>query len=210
VDNGPRRNDTCWCDSEYIIPRTRPLLNNRIKAFPISPRNSSTAICHVLRTVSSHRLIVTESSLDSLVNDVKAELASSDYDLNIHELPSLSDIYPHLSQESQDDAFEPILLSSRTESPDDAVLYIRSSGSTGLPKSVPLTNELFSKLTYDALVEPWKDWQDPYCGFFVLLLLFVSDHTYSPCHSRLTRLPPHGSMDALCVSAIRGATFRYF
>jgi acyl-CoA synthetase (AMP-forming)/AMP-acid ligase II len=148
------------------------------QAFPISPRNSSTAICHMLKTVSSHRLIVTESSLEALVKDVKEELDSSGYALEIQELPLLIDIYPYLARESKSDAFEPLPPSSRVESPDDVVLYIHSSGSTGLPKSIPMRNELFSKMIFSPLVEPLKGLQEPYCErSFLPFFLFLTVHT---------------------------------
>jgi long-subunit acyl-CoA synthetase (AMP-forming) len=117
----------------------------------------------MLRTVSSHRLIVTESSLGTLVKDVKEELASSDYALEIHELPPLPSIYPHLARESKDDVFQPIPPSSRVESSNEVVLYIHSSGSTGLPKSIPIMQEVFSKMVYNPLVDPLKHLKHPYC-----------------------------------------------
>jgi acyl-CoA synthetase (AMP-forming)/AMP-acid ligase II len=121
------------------------------QVFPISPRNSPTAICHLLRTVSSHRL-VTESSLQSLVKDIKEEFAS----LFPH-------IYPHLGRESNSDTFEPVPPFPNTGSPDEVALYFHSSGSTGFPKAIPMRNELFHKLVHSFLVESVKDLTEHYC-----------------------------------------------
>jgi acyl-CoA synthetase (AMP-forming)/AMP-acid ligase II len=124
------------------------------RAFPISPRNSSAAICHILRTVSSHRLIVTESSLQSLVDDVTAELAALNYALVAKELPTLDKVYPHLATETKGHAFEPIGLPLRSDNPDEVVMCIRSSGSTGFPKSIPIPQEMFSKFSNNTLMYP--------------------------------------------------------
>jgi acyl-CoA synthetase (AMP-forming)/AMP-acid ligase II len=135
---------------------------NAFQAFPISPRNSPAAICHILRTVSSHRLIVTESSLQSLVDDVKAELAASGYALAVKELPTLDTIYPHLASETTKHEFEPIALPPRSGNPNEVVMYIHSSGSTGFPKSIPIPQEMFFKLSNDTLVEPLQNYDKPY------------------------------------------------
>jgi acyl-CoA synthetase (AMP-forming)/AMP-acid ligase II len=131
--------------------------------FPISPRNSPAAICHVLRTVSAHRLIVTESSFRSLLDDVKAELASSDYSLQIQELPTMDAIYPHLAQETTKHEFEAIALPPRSDNPDEVVMYIHSSGSTGFPKSIPLKQEIFSKFIFDPMFGALRDRKEPFC-----------------------------------------------
>jgi acyl-CoA synthetase (AMP-forming)/AMP-acid ligase II len=133
------------------------------QVFPISPRNSPAAICHVLRTVSAHRLIVTESSFRSLLDDVKAELAASDYSLQIQELPTMDIIYPHLAQETTKHAFEAIALPPRSDNSDEVVLYIHSSGSTGFPKSIPLKQEIFSKFIFDPMFGALGDWKEPFC-----------------------------------------------
>jgi acyl-CoA synthetase (AMP-forming)/AMP-acid ligase II len=106
---------------------------------------------------------MTEGSLQTLADEVKKELASSDYALEIRELPSLPDIYPRLSQESRSDAFEPIKPLSRRDTPDDVVLYIHSSGSTGFPKSIPIKHEMFITVPYSSVVEPLKGFKEHYC-----------------------------------------------
>jgi acyl-coenzyme A synthetase/AMP-(fatty) acid ligase len=122
----------------------------------MSPRNSSAAICHMLRKASSHRLIVTASSLGSLLEDVKNELAASDYGLDIQELPAFPDIYPYFTHENISDPFDPIELPSRDAFVDGVVLYIHSSGSTGFPKPIPWTHQVLSKFTYASFVEEYR------------------------------------------------------
>jgi acyl-coenzyme A synthetase/AMP-(fatty) acid ligase len=123
----------------------------------MSPRNSSAAICHMLRKVSSHRLIVTASSLGSLLDDVKKELAATHYALDIQELPAFPDIYPYFTHENISDPFEPIELPSRDTFADGIVLYIHSSGSTGFPKPIPWTHDVLSKVTYSSFVDEYRN-----------------------------------------------------
>jgi acyl-CoA synthetase (AMP-forming)/AMP-acid ligase II len=122
----------------------------------MSPRNSSAAICHMLRKVSSHRLIVTASSVGSLLGDVKKELAASEYSLDIQELPAFPDIYPCFTRETISDPFEPIALPSRDAFVDGIIPYIHSSGSTGFPKPIPWTHEVLSKFTYAPFVTEYR------------------------------------------------------
>jgi acyl-CoA synthetase (AMP-forming)/AMP-acid ligase II len=106
--------------------------------FPISNRNSAEAVCHILRTVSSHRCIVTAASLGPLLGEVQSSFDQEQYTLSIEELPAFTDIYPFLSRETVADPFEPL---SRTPTRDTyaegVVHYLHSSGSTGFPKSIP-------------------------------------------------------------------------
>jgi non-ribosomal peptide synthetase component E (peptide arylation enzyme) len=131
----------------------------------------------MIRTISSHHLIITESSLESLIHEVKEELALSRYSLRIQELPELTDVYPFLARENKSDMFEPISSFSPVRSLDEVVLYLHSSGSTGLPKSIPMTHELFSKVVYDIWVESLQDSQEAYCEYLRrLLVLFLTTY----------------------------------
>jgi acyl-coenzyme A synthetase/AMP-(fatty) acid ligase len=56
--------------------------------------------------------------------------------LSIEEVPLLHEIYPKLGHEKEEDPFEPYPPGPRP-SLDDICIYIHSSGSTSLPKSIP-------------------------------------------------------------------------
>ncbi|KAE9406882.1 putative aminoadipate reductase [Gymnopus androsaceus JB14] len=108
--------------------------------FPISPRNSPTALLHLIRESSAHRIIVTQATLQAVVDGLKAELETFDptYALSFEEAPALHDAYPFLGKETAEDPFTPI---SATFSPKDLdkSIYLHSSGSTGLPKPILYT-----------------------------------------------------------------------
>ncbi|KAE9406898.1 acetyl-CoA synthetase-like protein [Gymnopus androsaceus JB14] len=111
--------------------------------FPISPRNSSAALLHLIRKSSTHRIIMTQTTLQGVVDGLKAELEMSDpsYMLSIEEAPALHDAYPFLGKETAEDPFTPI---SPALSPKDLDkgIYLHSSGSTGFPKPILLTHQI--------------------------------------------------------------------
>jgi acyl-coenzyme A synthetase/AMP-(fatty) acid ligase len=99
---------------------------------------------------------VTASSLGSLLDDVKKELTASDFALNIKELPGLPDIYPHFTRETISEPFESIKIPARDTFVGGTVMYIHSSGSTGFPKPIAWTHEVFSKYTFSPFIDPIK------------------------------------------------------
>lgn len=120
------------------------------KVFPISPRNSPTAIVNMLGKVSAHRLMVTSSHLQSLILGLEDELAHAidGYHLSFEELPGLPIIYPCLAHERPEDPFTPFPRPTCMISPQSAVIYLHSSGSTGFPKPVPYTQEVIASHRY--------------------------------------------------------------
>jgi hypothetical protein len=106
----------------------------------MSPRNSSAAICDMMRKVSAHRLMVTAASLGTLLSEVKEELAASGYELSIEELPEFTDIYPHFGFETADMSFESLALPSADAFVNNAPLILHSSGST-VPRNLTIFTE---------------------------------------------------------------------
>ncbi|KAJ7604122.1 putative aminoadipate reductase [Roridomyces roridus] len=127
-----------------------------IVPFPISNRNSSAAVVHLLDTTKSHRLLVTKASLGPLTDAISADLAtlSVPYDLSVEEIPLLGQIYPYLGHEKLSHEFVPYP-SPTTRTPLDTVaMYLHSSGSTGFPKSIPETHRtLLHYAAMDAIFE---------------------------------------------------------
>ncbi|KAJ7625710.1 hypothetical protein FB45DRAFT_922118, partial [Roridomyces roridus] len=127
-----------------------------IVPFPISNRNSSAAVLHLLNTTKSHRLLITKASLGPLTDAISADLAdlSVPYDLSVEEIPLLGQIYPHFGHESPSDEFISYP-SPATRTPLDTVaMYLHSSGSTGFPKSIPETHRtILHYAAMDALFE---------------------------------------------------------
>ncbi|KAG6812313.1 hypothetical protein H0H93_013889, partial [Arthromyces matolae] len=110
--------------------------------FPISPRNTSAAIVHLLKATSSHRILTTTVTLRTLLDGVKAELAadSPDFDLSIEEIPSLGQLYPKLGAETVHDPFERYPAPLQRVPLSDVAMILHSSGSTGFPKAIRQTH----------------------------------------------------------------------
>ncbi|KAJ3715279.1 hypothetical protein DFJ43DRAFT_1007325 [Lentinula guzmanii] len=119
------------------------IMKSGLVPFPISPRNSSAALVHLIRKTSTHRILMTQTTLQGVVDGLKAELHTVDptYELNIEEVPTLQDAFPHLGREVAEDPFTPI---SPTFSPKDTDkgIYLHSSGSTGFPKPILFTHRI--------------------------------------------------------------------
>ena len=105
----------------------------------MSPRNTAEATIKLLKETACHRLLVTSTTLKPLIDKIQDDLAAHpDFAVSIEEVPSLREIYPKLGYETEQDPFEPYPAGPRP-SLDDICNYLHSSGSTGLPKSIPQT-----------------------------------------------------------------------
>ncbi|KAG1855628.1 putative aminoadipate reductase [Suillus subalutaceus] len=113
--------------------------------FPMSPRNSAAAVTSMMQKTGCRRLITTQHSLASLIDRVKAGLVSSATQINqlqIDEIPSLNHLYPALVSGTPNAAIVPYSspLAGSPSSENDILFYLHSSGSTGFPKPIPMTN----------------------------------------------------------------------
>ncbi|KAF9078805.1 hypothetical protein BDP27DRAFT_1310201 [Rhodocollybia butyracea] len=119
------------------------LMKAGLVPFPISPRNSPTALLHLIRKTSAHRVLMTQTTLRGVVDGLKAEIQMVDptYALSIEEVPSLQQAYPRLGRETVQDPFEPIR-STLSLNDSDKAIYLHSSGSTGLPKPILFTHKI--------------------------------------------------------------------
>lgn len=106
----------------------------------MSPRNTAEAIIKLLKETSCHRLLATTTTLHCLIEEIRGTLLSTDPDFAVvtEEVPSLLEIYPKLGHEVEQDPFE-LYPAGPRPSLDDIGIYLHSSGSTGLPKSIPET-----------------------------------------------------------------------
>ncbi|KAF7794887.1 hypothetical protein EIP86_006030 [Pleurotus ostreatoroseus] len=85
---------------------------------------------------SNSHCIISQSSLSPIISKVLAEMKTKQYALQVDELPSLYLVFPTLDG-GVDTAVDPFPASGKPHHPDDLVMYIHSSGSTGFPKPIP-------------------------------------------------------------------------
>jgi hypothetical protein len=82
--------------------------------------------------------------------------------LEVHELSQLPAIYPYLCRETSSDGFKPIKLPARGKLADEISLYIHSSGSTGMPKAIPISGEVCSKLPYQSFISGVQNYDESF------------------------------------------------
>jgi acyl-CoA synthetase (AMP-forming)/AMP-acid ligase II len=102
--------------------------------FHISPRNSATALAHLLKNAGAvHVLTSSELALKQVVEVAVATLnaQNQDQDNFVSEMPEPAFLF-------KDDEAGFQLLPKRTFDPEALVFYIHSSGTTSLPKPVPV------------------------------------------------------------------------
>ncbi|KAJ7052216.1 putative aminoadipate reductase [Mycena amicta] len=108
--------------------------------FPMSHRNSQVALDHLLKSTNAHHILTTRGSLSQTIDPLTADILAQKppYALSVHEIPTLTQLYPVLGQETPQDSFTPY---PTAKTPlDEVAFYLHSSGSTGLPKPIPLSH----------------------------------------------------------------------
>ncbi|KAG2095134.1 putative aminoadipate reductase [Suillus discolor] len=110
--------------------------------FPMSPRNSAAAVTSMMQKTRCRRLITTRHSLASLIDGVEAGLVSATQtsQLQIDEIPALKHLYPSLVSGTPNEAIVPYSSLGPPSSENDVLFYLHSSGSTGFPKPIPISN----------------------------------------------------------------------
>ncbi|CAL1703617.1 unnamed protein product [Somion occarium] len=131
------------CDIVLYVALVAGLMRAGIMPFPMSPRNSPEAICNMLHKTGCRR-IITQPSVSSLVITLKDQMSSKGHTIRVDDLLALRTVFPGLQRGTTTitDTVEPYPPSSRQVQPDDIVLYIHSSGSTGFPKPIPQTQKI--------------------------------------------------------------------
>ena len=122
--------------SPLYLKATSYFLILSLKPFPMSPRNSPAAVVNMMRSTRCRRLITTHHSLTPLLSAVSAELA----ELQIEDSPTLAYAYPELGKETASTPFVPYPVAEERFLKDNVMYYLHSSGSTGYPKPIPITN----------------------------------------------------------------------
>lgn len=102
----------------------------------MSPKNSVPAFINLLEKTSCHR-IISQPAFSSLIEGIQSQLAEKKYDVRVDELPALHDVFPGIFGSGEAAPVDPFPPATKPHSPDDNVLYLHSSGSTGFPKPVP-------------------------------------------------------------------------
>ncbi|KAJ7055851.1 putative aminoadipate reductase [Mycena amicta] len=109
--------------------------------FPMSHRNSEVALIHLLKATNAHRMLTTRGSLGQYIDALTADILAQKpaYALSVQEMPTLAQLYLFLGRETSQASFTPYPTGKKA-SLNDAAFYLHSSGSTGLPKAIPISH----------------------------------------------------------------------
>ena len=103
----------------------------------MSPKNSVPAIVNLLEKTGCRRIIA-EAAFSPTISVLTEQLAASGIKLHVDTLPMLHSVFPQFGEVSDPLPVTPFPHSSEVHSMSDIVLYLHSSGSTGLPKPIAL------------------------------------------------------------------------
>ncbi|KAF8823243.1 hypothetical protein HHX47_DHR10000178 [Lentinula edodes] len=122
----------------------------------ISPRLPPAAVLNLLKLSGAHRLLVTGTTLRELLQGTK-ELVSSNselpYEVIFEEAPSLGQLYAEQGTVKAEANLEYPWVESSYPKPEETAVYLHSSGSTGLPKAIPLSHGMMVHSFYNQEME---------------------------------------------------------
>ncbi|TCD69319.1 putative NRPS-like protein biosynthetic cluster [Steccherinum ochraceum] len=135
------------CDSIHYNAMLAGTMRAGIVPFPMSPRNTPEAVVNMLEKTNCHR-IISQDSLSPLAKSVQTLLSAKNYVLQVQELPPLDDVFPNIRAANVKPT--PVTLTpyprpATPHTPDDLVCIHHSSGSTGFPKPIPLTQKVMNQ-----------------------------------------------------------------
>ena len=113
-----------------------------MQPLPISNRNSSAAVVNLLEKTACHYVIYGgASAIGHIAQESRRALDAKAYDLAVIPLPKLDEIFVKLGNDGVNSSapFTPYPKIEKTISADSPALILHSSGSTGLPKPIVLT-----------------------------------------------------------------------
>ncbi|KAJ3557049.1 hypothetical protein NM688_g1689 [Phlebia brevispora] len=134
------------CDTVLYATVLMGIARAGMVPFPVSHRNSPEAITHLLRKSSCYR-VLTQTSLKHLLSNAETAFSAEGLTLQIDELPELSKVYPKFAVGNgiAHDAKEALYPALPRPGNDELAMFIHSSGSTGFPKPIPLTQKIITQ-----------------------------------------------------------------
>ena len=106
----------------------------------MSPRNSPEAVVNMLEKTNCHRMVVSPF-VAPLTAAIQKLLVSKNYGIQVDQLPTIKSVFPKLYSDVTDSEVPEYPARAEPTGPNDTVLILHSSGSTGFPKPIPQTNK---------------------------------------------------------------------
>ncbi|KAG2005476.1 ICS [Coprinopsis cinerea AmutBmut pab1-1] len=109
-------------------------------AFPISPRNSPSAVAHLITSVNvTHLFVGREPAMGALTNAALDLISAPEERPRLVQMPLFEELYGQPPVDPQDVVYEKRGLDSR-------IAYLHSSGSTSFPKPIPFSSRRFIEI----------------------------------------------------------------
>ncbi|KAJ7155652.1 acetyl-CoA synthetase-like protein [Mycena filopes] len=124
------------CDTVLYQALFVGLMKAGLVPYLLSPRNSATATAKLLADVDCHHVLATEFTLAPLLKEVKELLGQKNYEITVEEIPTTQSVFPAFVGAPSTQPFVDQLDNHELSS---VAFYLHSSGSTGLPKTIPQT-----------------------------------------------------------------------
>ncbi|KAJ7141650.1 putative aminoadipate reductase [Mycena filopes] len=141
LDRGQPVGVLALCDTVLYHALFLGLMKARLVPYLLSPRNSAAATAKLLADVGCRQVLATSFTVAPLLTEVKEIFKQRKYAFTVADIPSTEAIFPRLGREVFADPFVPYE-SCVSEAPLSSVaFYLHSSGSTGLPKTIPQTHQ---------------------------------------------------------------------
>lgn len=177
---------------------------------------------NLLKLSGAHRLLITGTTLRELLQGTK-ELVSSNselpYEVIFEEVPSLGQLYPEQGMVKAEANLEYPWVESSYPKPEETAVYLHSSGSTGLPKAIPVSHGMM----VHSFCESFALHRPPVTHLTAILhVCSYSLRSYClldlqelssppPCWRHgLTPLPHHGLFNTFCHAPVRFNVYSSF
>ncbi|KAJ7035832.1 acetyl-CoA synthetase-like protein [Mycena alexandri] len=141
LDRGQPVGVLALCDTVLYHALFLGLMKAGHVPYLLSPRNSAAATAKLLTDVGCHQVLATPFTLAPVLNEVRELLEQSNYAISFEEIPTTESVFPHLGREIAVDPFVECDTVADDVQLSSVAFYLHSSGSTGLPKTIPQTQQ---------------------------------------------------------------------
>lgn len=108
----------------------------------MSARNTPEAVVNMLTVADCHRVIYQQSTKE-LLGTAQSVLQQTGHSLELLELPHIDEVFPTIHGRIGRPV-DPYPAAVQKHHPDDPAIHLHSSGSSGLPKTITLTQKIVS------------------------------------------------------------------
>ncbi|KAJ7123146.1 hypothetical protein C8R44DRAFT_671002 [Mycena epipterygia] len=129
------------CDTVLYHALFLGLMKAGYVPYLMSPRNSAAATAKLLTDVGCHQVLTTSLTLGTVLKEVQEVFQQKGLAITIADIPTTESVFPKLGRETSTDYFRNYETKTFDIQLSSVAFYLHSSGSTGLPKTIPQTQQ---------------------------------------------------------------------